>query len=143
MLYPDHPIWAFPLQNRGHRFRVARLDFWPLPRPGGFLLLDYPGGVASGEALATAHQQLASLTPGQEGEHGPSIVAYHMTDAPPSIVTCSTERKIAHHLPSACDRFSQGKRFNSDRSSPGPAIRVVLGSDHQASDIKTSRSLKG
>jgi hypothetical protein len=39
----------------------------------------------------------AIIAHGQEGEHGAAIVPHHMTDAPPSIVTCSTEWKVAHH----------------------------------------------
>jgi hypothetical protein len=38
--------------RKGHRFRVAKPDFPPVPRPARFLLPDCPGGVARGEALA-------------------------------------------------------------------------------------------
>jgi hypothetical protein len=48
-----------------------------------------------------------------KGEHGAAIGdPNHVTDAPPSIVTRFTERKVAHHLPSACDGLSHRARFN-------------------------------
>jgi len=72
-----------------------------------------PGGVCRHCVRSSLpHQQHASRTPRQQGQRKSVIVADHMTDTPPSIITRSTERKVAYHLPSPRYRLSHPERFN-------------------------------